>query len=102
MLIIVVSIINYLNQKFISSIRINQKFRISYPLLFFFLLSCNVQKQIGHLATTDILNNAALQSAHIGISVYDPASNKYLYNYQGDKYFVPASNTKLFSLYAGM
>ena len=54
------------------------------------------------MAGEDILGNASLQSAHIGISVYDPASSQYLYNYQGDKYFVPASNTKLFSLYAGM
>jgi len=61
-----------------------------------------MQKQIGHLAGEDILSNTALQSAHIGISVFDPANNQYLYNYQGDKYFVPASNTKLFSLYAGM
>src|SRR5258706_13351655 len=69
---------------------------------FIFLLSCSMQKQIGHLAGEDILSNTALQSAHIGISVFDPAINQYLYNYQGDKYFVPASNTKLFSLYAGM
>jgi D-alanyl-D-alanine carboxypeptidase/D-alanyl-D-alanine-endopeptidase (penicillin-binding protein 4) len=43
-----------------------------------------------------------LQKAHIGISIYDPASQKYLYNYQGDKYFVPASNTKLPTCYAAM
>ena len=31
-----------------------------------------------------------------------PSSNKYWYNYQGDKYFVPASNTKLPTCYAAM
>ena len=77
--------------------------RIIYSSLFFiFLLSCSVSRQIGNWAKDDILNDTALKSAHVGISVYDPASNQYLYNYQGDKYFVPASNTKLFSLYAGM
>ncbi len=43
-----------------------------------------------------------LQNAHIGISILDTETGKYLYNYQGDKYFVPASNTKIFTLYAGM
>jgi len=43
-----------------------------------------------------------LQSAQIGICLYDPGKAAYLYNYQGDKYFIPASNTKLFSLYAGL
>ena len=38
----------------------------------------------------------------MGISIYDPATARYLYDYQGDKYFVPASNTKLFTLYAGL
>ncbi|MEO5997663.1 MAG: D-alanyl-D-alanine carboxypeptidase [Chitinophagaceae bacterium] len=42
------------------------------------------------------------QNAHIGICVYDVAANNYLYSYQGDKYFVPASNVKIFTLYAGM
>ena len=44
----------------------------------------------------------ALQTAHIGISIFDPAANKYLYNYQGDKYFVPASNIKIPTCYAAM
>ncbi len=42
------------------------------------------------------------QNSHIGICIYDVNEGKYLYNYQGDKYFVPASNTKIITLYAGM
>lgn len=50
----------------------------------------------------ELLATPGLKTAHIGISVYDPADNKYLYNYQGDKYFVPASNTKIATCYAAM
>jgi len=69
---------------------------------FFFLVSCSVQKQISKKALSSMLNNPDLASAHIGISIFDPVAKKYLYNYQGDKNFIPASNTKLFTLYAGM
>ncbi len=49
-----------------------------------------------------LLRQPGLQSAQVGITLYDPATATYKYNYQGDKYFIPASNTKLFTLYAGM
>ena len=49
-----------------------------------------------------LLAQPGLRSAQVGISLYDPATAAWLYNYQGDKYFIPASNTKLFSLYAGL
>jgi len=73
---------------------------INYLLLA--LSSCSVQKQIAKSANEDVLTNKALTAAHVGISIFDPAANKYLYNYQGDKYFVPASNTKLPTCYAAM
>jgi serine-type D-Ala-D-Ala carboxypeptidase/endopeptidase (penicillin-binding protein 4) len=66
------------------------------------LASCSIQKQIAKSANEDVLSTKALQTAHVGISIYEPAANKYLYNYQGDKYFVPASNTKLPTCYAAM
>jgi D-alanyl-D-alanine carboxypeptidase/D-alanyl-D-alanine-endopeptidase (penicillin-binding protein 4) len=49
-----------------------------------------------------LLRQPGLVSAQVGITLYDPATSAYIYNYQGDKYFIPASNTKLFSLFAGM
>lgn len=73
---------------------------LNYSLLI--LSSCSVQKQIAKTAKADVLDNKALTAAHVGISIFDPATNKYLYNYQGDKYFVPASNTKIPTCYAAM
>jgi serine-type D-Ala-D-Ala carboxypeptidase/endopeptidase (penicillin-binding protein 4) len=72
----------------------------NYSLLI--LSACSVNKQIAKSAKADVLDAKALQTAHIGISIFDPAANKYLYNYQGDKYFIPASNTKLPTCYAAM
>ena len=69
------------------------------PLLF---VSCSTPKQISRLAKNEILTSEAFTSAHIGISIYEPATQKYWYNFQGDKYFVPASNTKLPTCYAAM
>jgi D-alanyl-D-alanine carboxypeptidase/D-alanyl-D-alanine-endopeptidase (penicillin-binding protein 4) len=49
-----------------------------------------------------ILTDSTLRQAHVGFALYDPATATYLHRYQWDKYFVPASNTKIISCYAGM
>ena len=74
-------------------------FFISYSL---FLSSCSISKQINKQAEKFLFADSAIQQGHIGISIYDPSTNKYLYNHNAEKYFIPASNTKLFSWYAGM
>jgi D-alanyl-D-alanine carboxypeptidase/D-alanyl-D-alanine-endopeptidase (penicillin-binding protein 4) len=68
----------------------------------FVLASCSLQQKIGKAATADLLLDKNLSTAHIGICIYEPASNKYWYNYQADKYFIPASNTKIFTTYAAL
>lgn len=66
------------------------------------LCSCSVSKQISEQANAVLINDTAISTGHIGISIYEPATNTYWYNYNATKYFIPASNTKLFTLYAGM
>jgi D-alanyl-D-alanine carboxypeptidase/D-alanyl-D-alanine-endopeptidase (penicillin-binding protein 4) len=75
----------------------------------FAMLSCHTQQKI---QKTSSFNSAAnqdtllaapdLNGAHIGFAVYDAKSKSYLYNYQGDKYFIPASNTKIVTCYTAM
>lgn len=76
-----------------------------YPLLTgctIVLAGCSTTGFISKTAKRSLLNQSFLKTAHIGISIYDVSSAKYLYNYQENKYFVPASNTKIFTLYAGL
>lgn len=86
--------------------QIEMEMKVSYAFLAFvsclYLFSCSVEKQVSKKAEKSLLNDPNLASAHIGITLFDPLSKKYLYDYHGDKYFIPASNTKLFTLYAGM
>ncbi len=60
------------------------------------------QNLFATFANTAIFSDSNFISAHVGISIYNPETQQYLYNYQGDKYFVPASNMKLFTCYAAM
>lgn len=84
----------------------NQRTAIIYSFAFcftiFILVSCSTQKRLGKTAHRSLLDKKELSSANIGVTVFDPARNKFLYGYQADHYFIPASNTKLFSLYAGL
>jgi D-alanyl-D-alanine carboxypeptidase/D-alanyl-D-alanine-endopeptidase (penicillin-binding protein 4) len=76
---------------------------IVVPALLVLLLSgCSVSKKLDQSAKKLLLNETGLKQAHIGISIYDPLTATHLYTYQGDKYFIPASNVKLFTMYAGM
>lgn len=76
-----------------------------YFLLFTLSLvfySCSTQHHINSLAKKSVLTDSILEHAHIGISIFDPSTGKYLYNLNSDKYFVPASNVKILSCYLGM
>ncbi|SIO45355.1 D-alanyl-D-alanine carboxypeptidase/D-alanyl-D-alanine-endopeptidase [Chitinophaga niabensis] len=59
-------------------------------------------KNIRQWATQDVLDAKALTGAHVGISIMDPATGKYWIQYQDDKFFMPASNTKIFTLFTGL
>ncbi|MBL7863374.1 MAG: D-alanyl-D-alanine carboxypeptidase [Cyclobacteriaceae bacterium] len=39
---------------------------------------------------------------HVGFVLYDPHRGETLFDYQGDRYFIPASNTKILTLFASL
>ncbi len=58
--------------------------------------------QVSERTISYLLDDSAVKQGHAGVSVFDVATNKYIYNYQADKFFIPASNQKIFTLYAGL
>lgn len=68
----------------------------------FIVSSCSVQKKTGSRLQNKLLNDSALINAHVGVAVFDASENKFLLKYNSNKFFVPASNTKLPTLYTGM
>jgi serine-type D-Ala-D-Ala carboxypeptidase/endopeptidase (penicillin-binding protein 4) len=47
-------------------------------------------------------SGTALEYAHVGICISDPTTGEIVYAHNADKYFTPASNMKLFSLYTAL
>lgn len=66
-----------------------------------FLTSCGTGRQLAKTARP-LLHDSAVNTGHMGICIYEPATGKYWYDYNSNHYFIPASNTKLFTLYTGM
>lgn len=58
------------------------------------LSSCTVQNINKSLTKSDVFNKG-----HLGFMLVDPAKDKVLVEINSDKYFIPASNTKLFTFY---
>ena len=86
-----------------KAVTIDSKASVSFLLLAItFLLSCSPYRQVAKSARGNVLESEALKTAHVGISVFEPATGRYWYNHQADKYFVPASNAKIPTCYAAM
>ncbi|MGK7397923.1 MAG: D-alanyl-D-alanine carboxypeptidase/D-alanyl-D-alanine endopeptidase [Candidatus Cyclobacteriaceae bacterium M3_2C_046] len=75
-----------------------------FLLLGVFVFSCSLPK---HGLTSKQLDQLIEQSPVFsryfsGFMLYDPEQSQVIYQKNADKYFVPASNTKLFTYYAGL
>ncbi|MCC6288859.1 MAG: D-alanyl-D-alanine carboxypeptidase [Chitinophagaceae bacterium] len=72
------------------------------PAFLRFFVSCSASKNIQRFAQKNLISDSVLMDAHIGVAVIDASTNKPIYKHNSNKFFVPASNTKIITLYAGL
>ena len=72
---------------------------ICLALVFIFIgcKSTRVSKKISKQ-----LNSPFFENQFVGLLVYNPESKTVIQNFNADKYFTPASNTKIYTLYTGL
>lgn len=68
-------------------------------ILFFGVMSCKSGKQ---LVKKEFKNNEIFNQNFTGFTLFDLQENKTIFEQNAQKYFQPASNNKLFTLYAGL
>ncbi|MCH4824048.1 D-alanyl-D-alanine carboxypeptidase [Gramella lutea] len=73
------------------------------PLLISLILtSCSAIKKTNKEIEKEFIEAKEFSQGFAGFVIYDPVSQKMLYAHNEEKYFTPASNTKLFTLYTGL
>lgn len=68
----------------------------------FMLISCGTQHKANKTITRTFSDSLYFDQGFAGLAIYDPVEKKMLYTYNADKYFTPASNTKLLTFYTGL
>lgn len=66
------------------------------------LQSCVTQQNMGKKLAKEFKKSAIMDKYHVGFALYDKQKEQMVYQKDAHKYFVPASNTKLFTFYAGL
>ncbi|SHG76309.1 D-alanyl-D-alanine carboxypeptidase/D-alanyl-D-alanine-endopeptidase [Pedobacter caeni] len=64
--------------------------------------SCSIEKRLSTKLNRDFKQSEILKDHHVGFVLYDPVKGVPVFEENGDQYFIPASNTKLFTFYAAL
>jgi D-alanyl-D-alanine carboxypeptidase/D-alanyl-D-alanine-endopeptidase (penicillin-binding protein 4) len=69
-------------------------------LITLYFTSCKTTKVVRNINKN--IKISFFDNQFTGIYIYDVTADKIVYNYNADKYFTPASNTKIFTLFTGL
>jgi D-alanyl-D-alanine carboxypeptidase/D-alanyl-D-alanine-endopeptidase (penicillin-binding protein 4) len=85
-------------------IKINSLLQICLSLLITVLClsSCSVNQRIARKVNNEFKQSTVVNQYHVGFALYDPERREMIFGKNEDLYFTPASNTKLFTFYAGL
>jgi len=64
--------------------------------------ACKPNQIISRKVAKEFKHSQMLNKYQVGFALYDMSQNQMIYQKDADKYFTPASNTKLFTFYAGL
>ena len=81
-------------------------FRVFYLILFLSTISCSSTKKLRKAKVKEYQNlvqtSAIFDQGFTGFQLYDPTTGEVLFSLNDDKYFTPASNTKIFTFYTAL
>jgi D-alanyl-D-alanine carboxypeptidase/D-alanyl-D-alanine-endopeptidase (penicillin-binding protein 4) len=70
--------------------------------LFFLMIFIGCKSMIINIKINKELDSSVFKNQFTGMYIYDVNADKIVYNYNGERYFTPASNTKIFTLFTGL
>lgn len=66
------------------------------------LYACAPNKLIANKVKNEFKNSDVIKQYQVGFALYDKDNKEMIFQKDADKYYTPASNTKLFTFYAGL
>jgi len=64
--------------------------------------SCSTNKMISKKVAKEFKNSKVIKQYQVGFALYNMDDKKMIYEKDADKYFSPASNTKLYTFFASL
>jgi len=75
---------------------------LAFALSICLLTSCSTNRIISKKVAKEFKNSAVIKQYQVGFALYNPADKKMVFQKDADKYFTPASNTKLYTFFASL
>lgn len=75
---------------------------LAFTLSICLLTSCSTNKIISKKVAKEFKNSQVIKQYQVGFALYNPADKKMVFQKDADKYFTPASNTKLYTFFASL